>query len=145
MSETSPPRPKSPASKPRGQLSLRTLAMPADTNPSGDIFGGWVLSQMDIAAGMAAGLRAQGRVATVAIDGMSFQLPVFVGDVLCVYTDLVRVGTTSMTYHVEAWAMRDRFGNRVQVTEATFTFVALGEDRRPRPVPKLEDFEAAPE
>ena len=122
--------------EPRGILSLRTLAMPADTNPSGDIFGGWVLSQMDIAAGITAGQRAQGRVATVAIDAMSFQLPVYVGNVLCVYTEIVKIGRTSITLHVEAWALRDVSGKRVKVTEAKFTFVAIGEDRRPRPVPK---------
>ena len=120
---------------PRGELSLRTLAMPADANPNGDIFGGWVLSQMDIAAGIAAGTRAQGRVATVAIDAMSFQLPVFVGDVLCVYTDIERVGRTSMTIHVEAWASRDRVGDKVKVTDGKFTFVAIDRGRRPRPVP----------
>ncbi len=120
---------------PRGTLSLRTLAMPADANPSGDIFGGWVLSQMDIAAGIAAGLRARQRVATVAIDAMTFKLPVFVGDVLCVYTEVTRVGRTSITLHVEAWAMRNRLGDRVKVTEAQFTFVAIDDNRRPVPVP----------
>lgn len=122
--------------EPRGELSLRTLAMPADANPSGDIFGGWVLSQMDIAAGIAAGTRAQGRVATIAIDAMTFKLPVFVGDVLCVYTDIERIGRTSMTVHVEAWASRDRVGDRVKVTDGKFTFVAIDRGRRPRPVPK---------
>jgi acyl-CoA thioesterase YciA len=121
--------------KPRGELSLRTLAMPRDANPSGDIFGGWVLSQMDIAAGMTASQRSHGRVATVAIDAMSFQLPVFVGDILCVYTDIVRIGTTSMKIHVEAWALRASMGLDVKVTEGLFTFVAIDEDRKPRPVP----------
>jgi acyl-CoA thioesterase YciA len=121
--------------KPRGQLSLRTLAMPRDANPSGDIFGGWVLSQMDIAAGMTASQRSRGRVATVAIDAMSFHFPVFVGDILCVYTEIVRIGTTSMKLHVEAWALRDRLGERVKVTEGLFTFVAIDQDRKPRPVP----------
>jgi acyl-CoA thioesterase YciA len=121
--------------KPRGELSLRTLAMPRDANPSGDIFGGWVLSQMDIAAGMTASQRSHGRVATVAIDAMSFQLPVFVGDILCVYTDIVRIGTTSMKIHVEAWALRASVGLDVKVTEGLFTFVAIDEDRKPRPVP----------
>ncbi len=121
--------------KPRGQLSLRTLAMPRDANPSGDIFGGWVLSQMDIAAGMTASQRSHGRVATVAIDAMSFRLPVFVGDILCVYTDILGIGTTSMKIHVEAWALRDRVGEKVKVTEGLFTFVAIDEDRKPRPVP----------
>lgn len=131
MSET-----RAPASpQPRGALSLRTLAMPADTNPNGDIFGGWVLSQMDIAGGISAGTRARGRVATVAIDAMSFRRPVCVGDVLCVYTDIERVGRTSMQVHVEAWVRRDRFDDRVQVTEGKFTFVAIDDEGVPRPVP----------
>ncbi|HXV63289.1 MAG TPA: acyl-CoA thioesterase [Vicinamibacteria bacterium] len=109
--------------------------MPADANPSGDIFGGWVISQMDIAGGMTAGLRAQGRVATVAIDSMIFKLPVFVGDILCVYTDIVRIGRTSMTLHVEAWALRGNVGERIKVTEGLFTFVAIDDNRRPRPLP----------
>jgi acyl-CoA thioesterase YciA len=121
--------------KPRGQLSLRTLAMPKDANPSGDIFGGWVLSQMDIAAGMTASQRSQGRVATVAIDAMTFKLPVFVGDILCVYTEILGVGTTSMKIHVEAWVLRERVGERVKVTEGLFTFVAIDQDRKPRTVP----------
>jgi acyl-CoA thioesterase YciA len=83
--------------EPRGELSIRALAMPADANPSGDIFGGWVLSQMDVGGGIAASQRARGRVATVAVDAMTFHLPVYVGDVLCVYADLERVGRTSMT------------------------------------------------
>ena len=124
------------AEKPRGELSLRTLAMPRDANPNGDIFGGWVISQMDIAAGMAASLRSQGRAATVAIDGMVFKLPVCVGDILCVYTDLERVGRTSMSIHVEAFALRGRMGERVKVTEGEFTFVAIDDERKPRPVPK---------
>ena len=122
--------------EPRGQLSLRTLAMPRDANPNGDIFGGWVISQMDIAAGMAASLRSKGRAATVAINGMVFNLPVYVGDIFCVYTDIERVGTTSMTIHVEAWALRGRMGERVKVTEGVFTFVAIDNDRKPRSVPK---------
>jgi len=119
----------------KGQLSLRTLAMPKDANPSGDIFGGWVLSQMDIAAGMTASQRSHGRVATVAIDAMSFRLPVFVGDILCVYTDIIGIGTTSMKIHVEAWALRASIGLDVKVTEGLFTFVAIDQDRKPRPVP----------
>jgi acyl-CoA thioesterase YciA len=109
--------------------------MPRDANPSGDIFGGWVISQMDIAAGMTASLRARGRVATVAIDAMTFKLPVFVGDILCVYVDIVRLGTTSITMHVEAWALRERVGERIKVTEGQFTFVAIDEHRMPRPLP----------
>ena len=91
---------------------------------------------MDIAAGMAASLRSQGRAATVAIDGMVFKLPVFVGDILCVYTDIERVGRTSMIIHVEAWALRGRMGERVKVTEGKFTFVAIDDERKPRAVPK---------
>ena len=120
--------------KPRGELTTRTIAMPANTNPSGDIFGGWVLSQMDIAAGICAGERAKCRVVTVAVEGMHFIRPVKVGDVLCVYTELEEVGHTSMKIHLEAWAQRDRSRRMVKVTDAKFTFVALGEDGRPREV-----------
>lgn len=120
---------------PQGELTLRTLAMPADVNVNGDIFGGWVLSQMDIAAGIVAGTRAQGRVATIAIDAMKFIRPVKVGDVLCIYAAVERVGRTSMGIALEAWVLRDRHGAREKVTEAVFTFVAIDEDGRPRPVP----------
>jgi acyl-CoA thioesterase YciA len=120
---------------PNGELVIRTLAMPADANPSGDIFGGWVLSQMDIAGGITASQRARGRVATVAVTAMTFHLPVFVGDVLCVYTEIEKVGRTSITVALEAWALRGRLGGRARVTEGRFVFVALGEDGRPRPVP----------
>ena len=122
---------------PDGELVIRTLAMPADANPSGDIFGGWVLSQMDIAGGITASQRARGRVATVAVTAMTFHLPVFVGDVLCVYTEIEKVGRTSITVALEAWALR-RLGERARVTEGRFVFVALGEDGRPRPVPPDE-------
>ncbi len=120
---------------PHGDLTTRTLAMPADTNAAGDIFGGWVVSQMDIAAGIAAGERARGRVVTIAIDAMTFIRPVKVGDVVCVYTDMVKVGRTSMKIHVEAWVLRHRFGTREKVTDAMFTFVAVDEDGRPQAVP----------
>jgi len=120
---------------PNGDLTLRTLAMPADVNVNGDIFGGWVLSQMDIAAGIVAGTRAQGRVATIAIDAMKFIRPVKVGDVLCIYASIERVGTTSMGIALEAWALRNRIGEREKVTQATFTFVAIDENGKPRPVP----------
>jgi acyl-CoA thioesterase YciA len=125
------------AQVPAGDLTTRTLAMPADANPSGDIFGGWVLSQMDIAAGLCAGPRAQGRVATVAVEAMHFIRPVHVGDVLCVYTSIKREGRTSVVVSVEAWALRNRLGERVKVTDGLFTFVAIDEDRRPRPLPVL--------
>jgi acyl-CoA thioesterase YciA len=124
--------------KPRGQLTIRTLAMPADSNPAGDIFGGWVLSQMDIAAGICASERAQCRTVTVALDGMHFIRPVKIGDILCVYTAIQAVGNTSIEIHVEAWVQRDRSRNTVKVTQANFKFVALGIDGRPRQVPAGE-------
>ena len=120
--------------QPSGALTLRTLAMPADVNVNGDIFGGWVLSQMDIAAGIVAGKRANGRVATIAVDAMKFIRPVKVGDVLEVYAEVARVGRTSMGIALEAWVIRDRIGAREKVTEAQFTFVAIDETGRPRPV-----------
>ena len=121
--------------EPHGELTLRTLAMPADVNVNGDIFGGWVLAQMDIAGGIVAGERARGRVATIAIDAMKFIRPVHVGDVVCIYARVPRVGRTSMTLVLETWALRNRHGYREKVTEGTFTYVAIDEDGRPRPVP----------
>ncbi len=124
-----------PDSQPLGDLTVRTIAMPADTNANGDIFGGWVLSQMDQAGGIAGVDRAQGRVVTVALDAMTFIRPVRVGDVLCVYTRVVQVGRTSMKIAVEAWARRFCTQIRERVTAATFTFVAIDEAGRPRPIP----------
>ena len=124
-----------PTGRQRGQLATRTLAMPGDANPSGDIFGGWVLAQMDIAGGITAGQMAGGRVATVAITAMSFHLPVYVGDVLSVYAELVRTGRTSLSLHLEAWAERGRDGAEVRVTEGEFVFVAIDGQGRPRPLP----------
>ena len=153
MTETEPepktePKPKiepdaRPDARPRGELAIRTLAMPADANPSGDIFGGWVLSQMDIAGGIVAGQRAQGRVATVAVTAMTFHLPVYVGDVLCVYVDIERIGRTSIATWVEAWALRHRFGAQVRVTEGAFVYVAIDGEGRPPPVPEEEEEERA--
>lgn len=120
---------------PQGELAIRTLAMPADANASGDIFGGWVLSQMDIAGGITAAQRARGRVVTVAVDGMTFHLPVYVGDVLCVYTEIERIGRTSITIEMEAWALRRRSNEKVKVTEGRFIYVALDSNAKPRPVP----------
>ena len=121
--------------RPEGTLTIRTLAMPADTNPAGDIFGGWVMSQMDIAGAIAAVERAKGRVVTVAVEAMTFIAPVKVGDILCVYTTIERIGTTSITVAVEAWARRRELADRVKVTDGRFVYVALGEDGRKRPVP----------
>ena len=120
---------------PRGELAIRIVAMPADTNANGDIFGGWVLSRMDQAGGVAAVERAQGRVVTVALDAMTFIRPVRVGDVLCVYTEILSVGRTSMKLHVEAWAQRFRTHTMEKVTTAIFTFVAIDDEGRTRPVP----------
>ncbi len=124
------------AEKPHGELTTRTMAMPADSNPAGDIFGGWVLSQMDIAGGICASERAQCRTVTVALDGMHFIRPVKIGDILCVYTRIIGIGNTSLDIGVEAWVQRDRSRNTVKVTQARFKFVALGLDGRPRPVPR---------
>jgi acyl-CoA thioesterase YciA len=121
--------------QPRGELALRTLAMPADTNPSGDIFGGWVMSQMDIAGGITAWNVADGRVATVAVDGFTFHRPINVGDVVCCYSDVLRIGKTSISILIQAWVLRGRRPeNRILVTEGTFTFVALDADGKKRPV-----------
>lgn len=120
---------------PRGELTVRTIAMPADTNANGDIFGGWVMSRMDQAGGIKGVERARGRVVTVAVEAMTFIQPVKVGDVLCVYTEVERVGRTSMKIHVEAWAQRFMTHSREKVTDATFTFVAIDDNGRPRPVP----------
>lgn len=124
--------------EPRGELATRTVALPRDTNPSGDIFGGWLMSQMDIAGGVSATLRARGRVATVAVEGMVFHCPVRVGDVVCCYAEIEKVGTTSITVRIEAWAMPQATGKRVQVTEGIYTYVALDEHGKKRPVPPEE-------
>ena len=119
---------------PRGELSARHLAMPADTNPAGDIFGGWIMASMDAAASMAATRLAGGRTVTVAVSNIVFMQPVRVGDAVCFYTDVRRIGRTSITLGVEVWVLRDGRGERVKVTQAEFTFVAIGEDGRKRPI-----------
>ncbi len=128
------PQPESPES-PQGALTVRTMAMPADTNANGDIFGGWVMSAMDQAGGIAGVERAQGRVVTVKVDSMTFIRPMKVGDVLEVYTMVESVGRTSMKIHIEAWAQRFRTARREKVTDGTFTFVSIGDDGRPQPIP----------
>ena len=120
--------------EPRGELTVRLIAMPRDTNANGDIFGGWVLSQMDQAGGIAAAEAARGRVVTIAIEAMTFIRPVKVGDVLCVYTAVDAIGRTSIKMHVEAWARRFHTHRREKVTDGTFTFVAIDNSGRPRPV-----------
>lgn len=121
---------------PNGALTLRTVAMPSDVNVNGDIFGGWVLSQMDVASGIIAAERAEGRVTTVAVDAMKFIRPVQVGDILCVYAWVDRVGNTSMAIGLEAWARRRISAEREKVTEGLFTYVAIDEEGRPRPIPQ---------
>ena len=117
---------------PRGELASRVLAMPTDTNPKGDVFGGWIMSLMDMAGKMSATTVANGRVVTIAVDRIVFRQPVQVGDVVCCYTEIVRTGRTSITLSIEVWAMRQGQGDRVKVTDATFTFVAVDEDGQPR-------------
>ena len=113
---------------------LRAVPRREDINSNGHIFGGWILSQMDIAAGITAGRRAKGPVATVAVDAMKFLRPILMGDVLSIYTDVQRVGRTSMAIKVEVTALRRGQTEELPVTEGLFTMVALGEDHRPRPV-----------
>jgi acyl-CoA thioesterase YciA len=119
---------------PRGELASRVLAMPTDTNPKGDIFGGWIMSLMDMAGKMSATAVANGRVVTVAVDRIVFRQPVQVGDVVCCYTEIMRTGQTSITLSIEVWAMRQGQGERLKVTDATFTFVAVDDQGRPRPL-----------
>lgn len=121
--------------QPEGFLAIRTIAMPADTNPAGHIFGGWLMSQMDLAGGIHAALRAKGAVATVAVDGMKFHAPVHVGDEVSCYTKLIRTGRTSLSIKIEAWVRRADMGDHLRVTSAIFHFVAVGKDYLPRSLP----------
>ena len=123
-------------SEPLGQLSIRTLAMPADTNAAGDVFGGWVMSQMDIAGAIAAVERVKGRVVTVAVEAMTFIAPVKVGDVLCVYTTIERIGRTSITVGLEAWVRRQQLDDRKKVTEGRFVYVSLDDNGQKRVIPQ---------
>ena len=141
--DSAPATPTNGAPTPKGELAVRILAMPADTNPSGDIFGGHIMSLMDLAGGITAAALAQGRVATVAVTNMAFLRPVKVGDVVCCYTNLARVGKTSLTLGVEVWVSRQRQGDRIKVTSAEFTFVALDDAGKPRSVPPQANAPAA--
>jgi acyl-CoA thioesterase YciA len=118
--------------EPAGELASRTLAMPADTNPTGDMFGGWIMSLMDAAGAMTAMREAHGRVVTVAVSNITFHQPVKVGDVVCCYTEVQRVGRTSITLDVEVWVLRQGQGDRVMVTSAEFTYVAMDTEGRKR-------------
>ena len=125
---------------PVGQPVGRVIAMPADTNPEGDIFGGWLLAQMDLAGATPAFERARGRCATIAVDGMVFHQPVSVGDEVSIYADIVRVGRTSIRVRVEAWkrARAQHLAQSVRVTEGVFTYVAIDQDRKPRLLPNQD-------
>lgn len=124
-----------PTNIPEGKLVGRVIAMPADTNPEGDIFGGWLLAQMDLAGSTPAFDIAQGRCATVAVDAMVFHQPVSVGDEVSIYACVDRIGRTSIRVHVEAWKRPRARPDTVRVTEGVFTYVAIGPDRKPRPLP----------
>ncbi|MFQ6615005.1 MAG: acyl-CoA thioesterase [Fidelibacterota bacterium] len=126
-----------PNTQPHGELTIQVVAMPKDTNPNGDIFGGWLLAQMDVAGGIFCRKIARGRVVTVAMDSVTFKHPVFVGDTLACYASLIRIGRTSITVHIEAWADRIYGSNeRLMVTEGEFTYVKVGDDRKPQVIDK---------
>ena len=130
-----PAMPDSPAPvSPHGELVIRTIAMPGDTNANGDIFGGWLISQMDLGGAISARNVAHSRVTTVAVDGMSFLAPVYVGDIVNCYATLEKVGRTSMKIRVDVWVQRAKEGTRVHVTEGLFTYVAIDDAGRPQPV-----------
>lgn len=120
--------------EPSGQLVIRTIALPRDTNSYGDIFGGWLLSQMDLGGGIAAKEAVRGRITTVAIDAMRFWHPVHVGDTVCCYAELVKIGRTSITFNITAWATPIEPEGRCCVTQALFTYVAIDSDGRPQPI-----------
>ena len=123
---------------PEGMPTLRVMPMPSDANVHGDVFGGWIMAQVDIAGALPAVRRANGRVGTVAVNSFIFKQPVFVGDLLSFYAKIVKTGTSSITVNVEVYAERNRLqADTVKVTEATLTYVAVGEDRRPRALPPL--------
>ncbi len=124
---------------PNGELVIQTIAMPKDTNPSGDIFGGWLMSQMDLGSSILAAKTAKARVATVAMEGMSFLQPVRVGDRVACYARVEKIGRTSMRIPVEVWATRYQTGEQVKVTHGVFTYVAMGPNGKPIPVKRDRD------
>ena len=126
-------------SLPAGMPTLRVMPMPSDANIHGDVFGGWIMAQVDIAGAIPAARRANGRVATIAVNSFLFKQPVFVGDLLSFYAEVVKVGNTSITVYVEVYAERNRLqADTVKVTEATLTYVATDSSRKPRQIPPLE-------
>ncbi|MEI9925152.1 MAG: acyl-CoA thioesterase [Bradyrhizobium sp.] len=124
--------PPNTETEPNGDLCTRALAMPADTNQNGDIFGGWLLSQMDLAGGVFASKTAKSRTVTVAIEAMNFRKPVFVGDLVSVHASLVRVGKTSITVHLEAWVLRRKEVHSILVTDGNFTYVSIDDQGQPQ-------------
>lgn len=124
--------------KPTGELTLRTLAMPGDANAAGDIFGGWVMAQMDLACGIRAAEIAHGRVVTAAVKEMVFKKPVKIGDTLGIYISIAKIGTTSMTLQVDAWVQRYITQGVEKVTDAKIVMVAIDEDGNPKPIPTTE-------
>jgi acyl-CoA thioesterase YciA len=134
MTETKVQTPFNQTGEPIGDLCIRTLAMPADTNANGDIFGGWLLSQMDVGGGVFASKVVKSRTVTVAIEAMTFRKPVYVGDLLSVHATLVRLGRTSITVHLEAWVLRRKENHSILATEGNFTYVSIDEQGRPQAV-----------
>ena len=124
--------PANTETEPCGDLCIRTLAMPADTNANGDIFGGWLLSQMDVGGGVFASKTTKSRTVTVAIEAMNFRKPVYVGDLVSVHATLVRVGKTSITVHLEAWVLRRKAEQSILVTDGNFTYVAIDDNGHPQ-------------
>jgi len=125
--------------EPRGELASRSLAMPAHTNPMGNMFGGWIMALMDASGAMTATRHAKGRVVTVSVSNVTFLRPVKVGDTVCCYTDVLRQGQSSITLGIEVWVLREGLGTRVKVTDAEFTFVAVNDDGCPRPLTAAND------
>src|ERR1700730_11746975 len=130
--------PVSTETEPCGDLCIRTLAMPADTNQNGDIFGGWLLSQMDLGGGVFASKTAKSRTVTLAIEAMNFRKPVYVGDLVSVHASLVRIGKTSITVHLEAWVLRRKEVHSILVTDGNFTYVSIDDSGHPQAIAKGE-------
>ncbi len=138
MTDTKAQEPLNATGETTGDLCIRTLAMPADTNANGDIFGGWLLSQMDVGGGVFASKVAKSRTVTVAIEAMNFRKPVYVGDLVSVHANLVRVGRTSITVHLEAWVLRRKETSSILVTDGNFTYVSIDDDGRPQAIVRDE-------
>jgi acyl-CoA thioesterase YciA len=134
MTDTQPIHAAPAPTEPTGELCTRALAMPADTNQNGDIFGGWLLSQMDLAGGIMSSKIAKSRTVTVSIETMTFRKPVFVGDVVSVYCEMIKVGRTSITIHVEAWVLRRKESCSIMVTDGNFIYVAIDDNGHPQAI-----------